>query len=55
MALILRVDFCRSEIKIFVRKRKLKPPHGGGFPTDEPVQGGDKRKRGVGSWIIFKR
>ena len=43
MALILRIDFCRSEIKIFVRKRKFKPPHERGFPIDEPVQGGNKR------------
>ena len=43
MMLILRIGFCRSEIKIFVRKRKFKPPHKRGFPTDEPVQGGNKR------------
>ena len=39
-----KVGYKKSEIKIFVRKEKLKPPHGGGFPKDDPIQGGVRLK-----------
>ncbi len=40
---IFKLNLCKAEIKNFVRKRKFKPPHGGSFPKDDPIQGGAKK------------